>query len=753
MQIKQQKIIPMSLAIAVVSFCLLSACSTDEIISTAGSPLNQGADEDSGSPELTLRSVSTRSWLVTGGDVLLEIVLNQEVDPSSLQIFLNGNVEDLQLVQTDSTRYQFLLADLPMGDSVLKVTIGETQASLSLSNFPISGPIISGPHEMPFLCQTAEFELVTGEIYGPALDDNCFRETRVDYVYYSEQDQHFKPYELDSVGLPPTDLARIVREDGQAWPYIVRVETGVVNRSIYEIAMLHSPINPEPNPWVQSEQWNKKLVYTHGGGCRRGWYQQGQATGGVLHDGLLRQGYALVSSTLNVFGQNCNDLLASETHIMTKERFIEHYGEPVYTIATGESGGSYQSHQTADNYPGVFDGIIIGLSFPDVTSATIFTLADSRLLHYYFNIINPDGFTEEEQRAVAGFAVHASIANLAQGSARLDPIYEEGVALEQQGGEVNIPALEPLRYDSANQSGIRATVYDHTINVYGHVPGTRIARRPLDNVGLQYGLTAFNAGIISTEQFINLNRDIGGFDRDLNHVPQRHRADFEATKRAIESGRILYGGAGLASTPIIDYRNYLDRQTAGDIHMLVHQFSTRQRLVSFNGHAENQIMQIGGRWGFNGDAQDLGHLFRKMDEWIMSIHEDTTMLTRAEKVRNNRPSTLNDACWDNRQAQRIRIEEPQTFVGNSECNELYPAFPTPRQIAGAPLANNIVICQLRPLMRESYTTFLTDEEWRELQAIFPEGVCDWSQGDAVMAKHQGTWKSFGPSPVNRLYSP
>ncbi|MCG8414525.1 MAG: DUF6351 family protein, partial [Pseudomonadales bacterium] len=76
---------------------------------------------------------------------------------------------------------------------------------------------------------------------------------------------------------------------------------------------------------------------------------------------------------------------------------------------------------------------------------------------------------------------------------------------------------------------------------------------------------------------------------------------------------------------------------------------------------------------------------------------------------------------------------------------------TPRHVAGAPLANDIVSCRLRPVSRADYSTFLTAEELRELEGVFPDGVCDWSQTDAVEAQHQGVWKSFGPSPVNRLY--
>ena len=71
--------------------------------------------------------------------------------------------------------------------------------------------------------------------------------------------------------------------------------------------------------------------------------------------------------------------------MMVKERFIEAYGLPRYTIGWGCSGGSYQNHQIADNYPGLLDGIIPGCSFPDVTSGTVPMVTDARLLDRYFD--------------------------------------------------------------------------------------------------------------------------------------------------------------------------------------------------------------------------------------------------------------------------------------------------------------------------------------------------------------------------------
>ncbi len=726
---------------------LLIACSTEEQVTTSADPIPAAI-----SSELSLQTLSTKPWLITGGHVLVEVSFPENTNPAAVQIRLNGVVVTDLFRDVASTRRQALLTGLPLGDSTLQASLGNSVGSvdLLLTNYPLSGPLISGQHETPFYCQTEQFTLVSGGVLGPPLDANCAVAARVDYVYWSSTDLAFKPWRNSPAGFQPQDIGEISINGGFPVPYIVRVETGTVNRAIYEIAMLHDPASAQPDPWTRSARWNGKLVYTHGGGCRGGWYQQGNSTGGVMREGLFAQGYAVASASFNVFGQNCNDLLASETHIMLKERFIEQYGVPVYTIATGASGGSYQSHQTADNYPGVFDGIIVASSFPDVTSSTIFTLADARLLHRYFTETNQEGFTLEQQRAVSGFGSWGSIPNLSRGAARLDPVYGFDTPLEEQGGEFNIPALESLRYSATLTDGVRATVYDHTVNVYGTVPNTAIAQRPLDNVGVQYGLATLNAGLITPQQFMDLNRDIGGTDREMNPVTSRHHADVQASKRAIESGRILFGGAGLAITPIIDYRSYTDHAEDGDIHMIVHQYSTRQRLQQANGRADNHVMQVGGAWGFTAEQPDLGNLFRQMDQWLLAIASDLSDTEMQVKVARNKPASLTDACWDNTGLQRMRINEPQSYTGSSRCSALYPAYPTPRHVAGAPLANNVVSCHLRPVNPADYSVPFTDEQYRQLRSVFSDGVCDWSLGDATRARYQGTWLSFGPSPVNQL---
>ena len=718
-------------------------------LGTEPGPSVQGSAGQADDASLRIVTLSAgKPYLISGEDVLVGVEAADTVRLTDVVVLLD-DVDVTRRFRPDPERRALLglVTGLTDGGHTLVARAGRMEVRQDLTSYPITGPMISGPHEQPFLCQTEAFELVTGESLGAPLDEHCSVETRVDYVYRSTDGE----YKRLPGGARPTDLDTTTTTDGHTVPFIVRVQTGTVNRAIYESAMLHDPTEPAPDPWTRSAGWNGKLVYTHGGGCRSGWYQQGRRTGGVLRDGLLDSGYALTSATLNVFGQNCNDLLASETHMMVKERFVESYGPPIFTIGTGGSGGSYQSHQTADNYPGVFDGIIVRASFPDVTSATIFTLADARLLHHYFTTTASGLFTREQQRAVAGFGEWNSIPNLSRGAARIDPVFDGAIAAEEQGGEVSVSALEAERYHpTRNPDGVRATVYDHTVNVYGVDAETGFARRPLDNVGIQYGLAALNTRQITTEQFLDLNERIGGLDADANHVRDRHVANEHATRMALETGRILNGGGGLATTPVIDYRSYTDDRESGDIHMKVHQYSTRARLLEANGHADNHVMVVQGRWGFTSEQPDLGTLFEQMDSWLTTLAADTSRDAAATKVVRARPASLVDACWDNRDGGHVKVDEPQTYDGEGMCNDLYPAFPTARHVAGAPLANNVVKCVLKPINLDDYAVSFTTDDRERLERVFPNGVCDWSQPGMYSSDFGGTWLSFGPSPKNRV---
>jgi hypothetical protein len=122
-----------------------------------------------------------------------------------------------------------------------------------------------------------------------------------------------------------------------------------------------------------------------------------------------------------------------------------------------------------------------------------------------------------------------------------------------------------------------------------------------------------------------------------------------------------------------------------------------------------------------------------------------------DKVVRNKPEALMDGCWTPGSSPEF-IEEPQEFggVGTSSCNDLYPAFSSPRMVAGGPLANDIVKCQLKPIDFNDYTVRFTPSERSLLRRIFPDGVCDWDQPGVEQRPLRGLWLSFGPSPVNRV---
>ncbi len=690
-----------------------------------------------GVPEVSV--VSARADMVTGGDALVRIDLPDGESPDSVAVRVGGRDVTAQFRAVSDSALEGLVTNLAVGLNRVAVTLGrDASVELEVRNHPATGPVLSGPHQQPFVCETEQFELASGDTLGAAIDDDCSVVRRVDYAYRSVDGGALKP--LPDPAARPDDLAYTTTLLDAEVPYIVRIETGTVNRAIYQIALLHDPVtDSEPDPWQMPAGWNGRLIYTFGGGCVNGWYRQGARTGGVTDDVMLRQGYAVASSTLNVFANNCNDLLAAESMMMVKERFIESYGAPEFTIGWGCSGGSYQNHQIADNYPGLLDGIIPGCSFPDVISGTIPYITDARLLNHYFNQDHAQSggvsFSEEEQRAVAGFLVLNTMPNVSRNAGRIAPTEFCPDVLD-----------ESLRYDAeTNPEGARCDVYDHTLNVFGRDPETGFARRPLDNVGVQYGLAALNDGAITLTQFLDLNERVGGYDNDGQFRAERTVGDPAALRAAYETGRVTHGGGGLATIPIIDYRGYSDDVERGDVHVRYHSFSMRERLLRANGRADNHVMLVeDNRYGlYSTDSPRAQEALAQMDAWLTALVADDSTDPVIEKVVRAKPVDLVDACWS-RGDDPTKIAEPQR-QGAGRCAELYPAPPAPREVAGGPIASDILKCQLKPIALDDYDVPLTSAEEARLARIFATGVCDWSQVGVEQTEPVSTWLRFEPT--------
>jgi hypothetical protein len=688
---------------------LLTAMSAALLVTPAGA-----------ASDVRIEVLSTpRADLVSDGNVLLGITGRNLGD---LKVRLNGND-----VTGAFTARSGRLVGVVQGLTDGRNTVTADEARLVITNHPRSGPLLAGPHETPFVCGTADFVTLAKVKLGPPTDANCSVPTRVDYLYRSTVDRSLKVLPATR----PADLATTTTSDDRTVPYIVRVETGVINRSIYEYAVLNDPAGGEPSVVKAPTGWNGRLVYTFGGGCPGGWYQQGSGTGGINDDVLLGQGYAVASSSLNVFGVNCNGVLAAETMSMTREHILETIGVPRQTIGWGCSGGSYQVFQIADDYPGLLDGIVASCVFPEVGFATLHTITDALLLDHYFR--SATGWTDEQERAAAGFGKVGTIANLAGAGRRIDP-------------RVYCPGQLPVeqRYDPVtNPNGARCDVYDHQVNIWGKDPRTGAARRPLDNVGIQYGLDALNSGRITAAQFLDLNRAIGGFDADANFVPARTVADPRAIGTAYRTGQLINGGGGLASTPIIDYRQYWDEQPNGDIHLIFHSFSLRERLRKANGDAGNQVMLVqagDAPGGFSTTNPVLTDALSSLDRWMDAVDADHGPGSPHARLMRNKPAALTDACWSPT-GQKI-VETQVDGIGTTRCNTFYPVWPAPRQVAGASVANDIIKCRLRPLTPSDYNVKLTAAQWTALRQTFPAGVCDWSAPGVGQQRPAGSWPTF-----------
>ena len=692
--------------------------------------------EMAGVPDLPQVSVvSSRADMVTGGNALVRVALPEGTSPDTVTVRVDGRDVTAAFRAVSEAALEGIVTDLAVGMNHVAVGTGDgASVELEVRNYPLTGPVLSGPHQAPFVCQTEEFELVSGERLGRPVDDDCSVVRRVDYAYRSVDVGALKA--LPDPAVRPEDLAYTTTTLEAEVPYIVRVETGTINRAIYQMALLHDPnSDPEPDPWQMPAGWNGRLIYTFGGGCVNGWYRQGAGTGGVTDDVMLRQGYAVASSTLNVFANNCNDLLAAESMMMVKERFVEAYGAPAFTIGWGCSGGSYQNHQIADNYPGLLDGIIPGCSFPDVISGTIPYITDARLLNQYFNMSGGVPFSEEEQRAVAGFLVLNTMPNVSRNAGRIAPTEFCPDVLD-----------DALRYDAeTNPGGARCDVYDHAVTVLGRDPETGFARRPLDNVGVQYGLRPLNEGVITPAQFLDLNERVGGYDNDGQFRAERTVADPLALRAVYQTGRVTHGGGGLATTPVIDYRGYSDDAESGDVHVRYHSFSLRERLLRANGRADNHVMLVEDiRYGlYSTDSPLAREALAQMDAWLTALTADTSADPAIDKVVRAKPAELVDACWSRGDDPTKIAELQQRHAGR--CAELYPAPPAPREVAGASVTSDILKCQLKPIALDDYDVPLTSDQLSRLDRLFPTGVCDWSQPGVEQTVPTGTWLRFEPT--------
>ena len=668
-------------------------------------------------PHLTIATVANpRAQLISGTETLLRI----GADRRPVRVTENGqDITGAFRRQPDGSLLG-LATNLRHGANLIVATSAGRAATLRIVDHPITGPVFSGPQQHPFFCETTAFGL------APATQPDCSAPTVVTYRYKNTAGA-FVP--LADPAQRPADLATAT-VGGHPVPYVVRLETGTIDRAVYQTAVLYD--GAAPSPLREEAGWNGRLVYTFGGGCNGG-YHQGSTTGGVLSDLFLSQGYAVASATLNVLDQNCSTMLSAEAAMMVKEHFIDVYGPVRYTIGWGGSGGAIQQYDIADAYPGILDGIVPGVSFPDPLSTTG-PVSDCKLLNLYFAGAGST-FTAAQRTAVAGFLNYDTCVSWdATFANRITPTASCGSA---------IPVA--ARWDPVtNPDGVKCSVTQQLANQLGIDPATGFARSPLDNVGVQYGLSALNAGQISVAQFIALNQQVGGFDVVGNHVAQRTEASPRALVTAYAEDILPAGSQGLRTTPVIDQRTDLDQAGFGnDIHTTQWSYAMRARLQQANGTYANQVI-IENQPVADQVVAASGYELATMDAWLAAVAGDHRDRTPQQKVIEDRPVGLGDGCY---LTAANRIVTTLTDPATGPCAAQYPVGKDTRQVAGGPVASNVLKCQLRPVDLGAYRVPLTASDRAQLRATFPRGVCDYRLPGVGQVRPIAPWLSYGDGSV------
>jgi hypothetical protein len=674
--------------------------------------------------------VSGRADMVSGGDALVRIDVPRTVPPHHVRVEVDGRDVTAEFRASGDDRTLLgLVGGLSLGPNELMVRAtgqgqGRPTTSLTLTNHPAAGPVFSGPH-IRLYCTAGGPPWNLGPV-----DENCHvDQPTVTYQYRTTSGA----WAALPDGPLPDNVATTTTTTGQSVPYVVRIERGTINRAVYETAILHQPDTPIPDPWTSTPGWNNRLVYTFGGACGIG-HTQATSTGGVLNDTLLSKGYAVASATFNVFANNCNDVTSAETAMMVKENFIETYGVPDFTMGWGGSAGTMQQLLISNAYPGILDGVIGSIGYPDERSVTV-TGHECRFITQAI-AASDLGWTEQQGLAVTGFA-RFSLSGAFGTSTCAGYMFFDSV-----DWPATCPAHIPVadRYHPVtNPDGIRCAIADFVSNVYGVDEATGFGRPIIpDTVGVQYGLDALERGVISPEQFVDLNERIGGLDIEGNRTAERTSVDRDALEVGYATGRVNQFDGGLRWTPIIETRGYTD--LLADFHDRIRSWAMRERLLNATGNADNHIS-----WVSPSGALAVAHqqaALAAMDTWLTARAElaarqpglDDISLTRISK-----PDDLADGCVT---PAGVRIDEPMTLNPDSDCNQLFPFHGNPRIAAGGPTSQEVVKCQLTGLERDAYSVTFTDDQWSRLQAVFSDGVCDWSQPGVGQRPLEDTWIRF-----------
>jgi hypothetical protein len=745
-----------------------------------------GDDDNNTSPiaGMTVQTLSTRADFVTGGSALVEVKLPTSATASKLKVMVGTNDVTSAFTTRSDGRTVGLVTGLAVGANTLRATSTDSSfagASLTITNHPISGPVLLSSQSSPWICATPVPTAATATTAATnasglstnAVDTQCTIATET-HLYYrtmtpvtaatgdggcsfvlpdpsptiakptptTPANSCFQPYVAGTT--PATSVAQTTPLGATAAvPYIVRVERGTVDRGIFDVAVLFDPTKPWTANAPQA-QWNRKVVYSFGASTGQPRLQF-RTEQNWADDNALSRGFMTVDNSLTDSLYSSNRILAGETVMMMKEYITKNYGEIKYTMGNGCSGGSIGQNTIASTFPGLLDGIQVQCDFSDSITTGIEVADCVQLVNFYASgpwstLMANEGLTQAQinakKTAINGHIDQTSCHswNNSFGFNNKPGNYNSVLVANANGALATNPTatnncLLPAGqvFDRVNNpNGPRCGDPDLAVAVWGLAPNATPPRanQTNDNVGVQYGFKALLAGTINPEEFVTLNEGVGGSDADSNLTTARSVADPAGLTIAYLSGD-LSSGAQLAKLPIIDLRGWDET----GIHYIWRSFAERDRLDAAGGGHGNQVMWRFGT-GLTAPASLTLQSFLAMDTWLSALVTTTPKATvnsehTSAQVLAAKPTTTFDVCY---LTGDTTFAHPVTDQPTCDADPRLAIHSSPHQIAGGPRAENILKCQLKPLSFSDYTgiTFSATQQNR-LQVVFSTGVCDWSK--------------------------
>ncbi|MGB8649133.1 MAG: DUF6351 family protein [Mycobacteriales bacterium] len=656
--------------------------------------------------------LSGRPDLVSGGDAL--VAVSGVTGTAGLVADVDGRDVTRAFGVGPGGKVEGLVTGLHLGDNALTVRTPRGGARLTLVNHPIGGPVLSGPQIQPWACQAG------------ALDKQCDAPVAYTYSYLPTGTggarvgasgvaaaSAFQAYDPSNPP-PAAAVATTTTDTGVTVPFIVRKESGYLDRDQYAIAALWQPGKPwtavHPQP-----QFNRRLVLTHGASCDTT-YGTGSAPD-VMNPTWLGHGFVVASHALDNAGHNCNLATEAESLIMTKERVVEQYGDLRWTIGSGCSGGSLVQQQVANAYPGVYQAITPQCSFTDAWSSAMEYEDYYMLLKYFQDPTRWTPGTVWTPAQIAAVLDHPNVGN---------PITFTNVIPNSGDPSRSCPGVPSGQvYDpKTNPKGVKCTLQDYMVNVFGKRKDG-FANRPFSNVGIQYGLDGLRSGALSAAQFVDLNTHLGGLDYNGEVQAARITPDLVGLERAYRSGAVDSAN-NLDKVAIIDLRG----PDPGAFHDVYRTYALRNRLLRDFGTAANQVLWRG-QAPIIGDQGYADQAVLAADKWVARFTADTRAVPLAQKIREDKPGDLADRCTDG-MGHDLPFEV---------CDQTVAAYGTPRFAADEPKTDDVLACRLKPLRKDDYPVTFTAAQWAALRKAFPGGVCDYSRKG--IAQHGATaWLTY-----------